>query len=355
MNSRWIISITVFYISVLPAFLLFESNDIILSVYCSLGLLGFYLRFHGKISTVVVGSMIFITAFFFPWTIPAFPIVIFGLSGSISLLWLLILLVPLIFYKSLKLFLLILTSMVLAYILKQIFFQVLDKETKYRHMFDSFTQKTMDMEIENLTILENREYEVKNAVLSERNRIARDIHDNLGHLLTRCILQLGALTLSVKDENLKSNLNSISNTMNLAMNEVRYSIHNIHSSSVNIDHEIKNLIQNFNFCSIVYNNSISNSNLTENLVMTIVFIVKEALTNVAKHSDATEVKLRFFQISDALHFVIADNGDIDQSWEYSEGLGLKSMKKRIEDLGGSIHISSEKGFRIFIKISTENE
>ena len=108
-------------------------------------------------------------------------------------------------------------------------------------MFDSFTQKTMDMEIENLTILENREYEVKNAVLSERNRIARDIHDNLGHLLTRCILQLGALTLSVKDENLKSNLNSISNTMNLAMNEVRYSIYNIHSSSVNIDHEIKNL------------------------------------------------------------------------------------------------------------------
>ena len=354
MNSRWIISITMFYISVLPAFLLFESNDSILSAYCVLGLLGFYLRFRKKTSTIAIGIIIFILSFFLPWVIPGFPIIIFGLSGSLPAPWMLVSLVPIIFHRSLKLFLLIFTSMILAYILRQIFFQVIDKETKYRLMFDSFTQKTMNMEIENRTILENKEYELQNAVLSERNRIARDIHDNLGHLLTRCILQLGALTLSLKDEHLKSNLNSISNTMNLAMNEVRYSIHNIHSSSINIDSEIKSLIQNFNFCPVVYSNSID-SILTENLAVAIIFIVKESLTNIAKHSDATEVNLRFFQISDTFHFVIADNGTMNKSWEYSEGLGLKSMKKRIEDLGGSIHINNEKGFRIFIKISKENK
>lgn len=46
----------------------------------------------------------------------------------------------------------------------------------------------------------NQDYEIYLATLKERNRIAREIHDNVGHMLTRSILQLGALSVINKDE-----------------------------------------------------------------------------------------------------------------------------------------------------------
>ena len=57
-----------------------------------------------------------------------------------------------------------------------------------------------------------QDYEINLATLNERNRIARDIHDNVGHLLTRSILQIGALLTIYKDNTIKEGLNSIKDT-----------------------------------------------------------------------------------------------------------------------------------------------
>ena len=64
---------------------------------------------------------------------------------------------------------------------------------------------------------------IENAILSERNRISRDIHDGLGHLTSRAILQLGAMMVVEKDPVKKDALNEIKNTLSEGMTEVRWS------------------------------------------------------------------------------------------------------------------------------------
>ena len=59
----------------------------------------------------------------------------------------------------------------------------------------------------------NQDYEIYLATLKERNRIAREIHDNVGHMLTRSILQLGALSVINKDETVGEAINDLSGTL----------------------------------------------------------------------------------------------------------------------------------------------
>ena len=85
------------------------------------------------------------------------------------------------------------------------------------------------------------------ATLKERNRIARDIHDNVGHLLSRSILQIGAAIIINKNEELNLNLNLIKDTLNEAMNSIRNSVHDLHDDSIDLQIEIQKLINNFSF------------------------------------------------------------------------------------------------------------
>ena len=66
------------------------------------------------------------------------------------------------------------------------------------------------------------------ATLKERNRIAREIHDNVGHMLSRAILQMGALSTVYEEEPLHGQLLKVNDTLNLAMNNIRESVHDLH-------------------------------------------------------------------------------------------------------------------------------
>ena len=72
------------------------------------------------------------------------------------------------------------------------------------------------------------------ATLKERNRIAREIHDNVGHMLSRAILQMGALSTVYEEEPLHGQLLKVNDTLNLAMNNIRESVHDLHDDSVDL-------------------------------------------------------------------------------------------------------------------------
>ena len=76
----------------------------------------------------------------------------------------------------------------------------------------------------NKAMQRNQDYEIYLATLKERNRIAREIHDNVGHMLTRSILQLGALSVINKDETVGEAINDLSGTLNTAMTSIRSSV-----------------------------------------------------------------------------------------------------------------------------------
>ena len=83
-------------------------------------------------------------------------------------------------------------------------------------------------------LLRNQDNMVLTATLSERNRIAREIHDNVGHMLTRSILQTGAIKVINKDERLTKPLEQLQSTLDTAMDSMRNSVHDLHDESVNL-------------------------------------------------------------------------------------------------------------------------
>ena len=85
-----------------------------------------------------------------------------------------------------------------------------------------------------------------------------------------------------------------------------------------------------------------------NFKYSLLYIIKEALTNVAKHSNANLVNITLVEMKNATYLKISDNGSGALNKE--SGMGLFSIKKRIEELGGRLEISTVDGFRIFATI-----
>jgi signal transduction histidine kinase len=186
------------------------------------------------------------------------------------------------------------------------------------------------------------------ATLNERNRIARDIHDNVGHMLSRSILQVGALLAVNGDENTKTGLNSIKETLSEAMDSIRNSVHNLHEESIDLNMELQKIIDNFTFCPVNFEYSIENA-IDRNIKYSFISIIKEALANVIKHSNATLISITIREHPAIYQLIVKDNGNKPTS-KIGNGIGLKNIEDRVTSLNGNVNISSSSGFKIFISI-----
>lgn len=217
---------------------------------------------------------------------------------------------------------------------------------------DSSTELTLVLKEKNKTLLEKQDSEVYLATLKERNRIAREIHDNVGHMLTRSILQIGALTTLNKEGALHDQLVSVNDTLNSAMTSIRESVHDLHNDSIDLKQavlEAAKPMQDAYQIQIDYDMS---AVVPRKIKFCFINTVKEALSNIVKHSNAQKIFIilrehpAFFQLS------IEDDGTIFPS-ELVEGLGLLNMKDRVETLQGTFRVQTNKGFKIFITIKKD--
>ena len=103
-------------------------------------------------------------------------------------------------------------------------------------------QNRMLME-QNRNLMELSDYEIHLATLKERNRIAREIHDNVGHMLTRSILMTGALLTLEKEGAAHSGLMDLKDTLNQAMDSIRKSVHNLHEESLDLKKAVYEIVE----------------------------------------------------------------------------------------------------------------
>ena len=217
------------------------------------------------------------------------------------------------------------------------------------HMRDNSTELNLALREKNKSLREKQDYEIYLATLRERNRIAREIHDNVGHLLSRSILQVGALGTIYKEEPLHEQLTGINETLNQAMNSIRESVHDLHDDSVDLRQAVyeatKPMKERYDI-RIEYDMSKA---VPHNVKYCFIATVKEAMSNVMKHSDADKIEIVLREHPAFYQLFIGDNGT--RKNEYSEdGIGLYNMRERVEALNGTIHINNENGFQIFISI-----
>ena len=192
--------------------------------------------------------------------------------------------------------------------------------------------------------------EIYVATLRERNRIAREIHDNVGHVLSRTILLTGAARTVNKDQNLDNLLKGLDESLNSAMDSIRSSVHDLHDDAVNLQETIENIIWDFKGIDVELEYDMSKI-IPRDIKYCFISITKESLSNAAKYSGATQVRITMREHPAMYQLCIEDNGKGCPDYaENSPGMGLKNMQERVEALGGTLRIDGDDGFRIFISV-----
>lgn len=229
----------------------------------------------------------------------------------------------------------------------------LEKERlKYMFMQDDSKEKLYSINKKYKELLERQDYQMNVATLTERNRIARDIHDSVGHILSRSILQVGAMITVSKDETQKQQLTLLKDSLSQGMDSIRSSLHNLYDTSISLSTEMQKVVDNFSYCKLKYICEIDH-NPDKKIIYNFVAIAKEALTNIQKHSKATSAKLSLRELPAFYVLSIEDNGIglSDQSQE--KGIGLSSVRQRADDIGGVLNIVSNNGLKIYLSVSKE--
>ncbi len=215
---------------------------------------------------------------------------------------------------------------------------------------DSSEETAMLLQDKNRRLLSEQDNEINLATMKERNRIAREIHDNVGHMLTRSILQVGALSVINKDETVGEGLSGLKETLNSAMTNIRNSVHDLHDDSINlkstIDDALKEISENYKVDK-TYDFS---ETMPKNIKLCFIGITKECISNVVKHSNGDRVTLIIREHPALWHFTFADNGKCDGNIRES-GIGISNIRERTESTGGIVNFSStEKGFSFVVSI-----
>ena len=231
-----------------------------------------------------------------------------------------------------------------------------------RQSRDDSEEHALLLSEKNKALLEKQDYEIYAATLRERNRIAREIHDNVGHVLSRSILMTAACKTINKNEALDPLLGNLEESLNGAMNSIRSSVHDLHDDAVNLEDAIKGLVKDFTFCPVTLTYDMSRQ-VPREVKYSLISITKEGLSNVMRHSNADSVNILLREHPALYQLCIEDNGtlgskisdiqtdaDSNKMETVSGGMGLSNIRDRVKALGGTVQITQEKGFRIFVTI-----
>ena len=225
----------------------------------------------------------------------------------------------------------------------------LRKDVLYKELLDTHRQlKQYTDEIKRLSVIE------------ERNRIARDIHDTIGHNMTALIMQLQMAEHLYKEETERAEelLANAVMTAKDSLSGIREVFETLRGEGAGYDSDdaIRLLVTEFSGKTGVEihltitdekGEDDSNTRLEKRnsaAGMTLYRIVQEALTNAVRHGKATEVSIIIEYFQKEIRFHILDNGI--GVVECKEGCGLKGIRERVESFGGTVTIETGQGFSV---------
>ncbi|MCP1109271.1 sensor histidine kinase [Ohessyouella blattaphilus] len=226
--------------------------------------------------------------------------------------------------------------------------QMQDLQERYYKERDEGRERELLLEQKNQALSTGQDAEIVMATLTERNRIAREIHDNVGHLLSRGILMTQALKVSEKDSQQTEALEALGETLTEAMNSVRSSVHDLHEDFLDLDIAVRELVKDFTFCPVTLEIG-NHGHIPRDVKYGFLTSIKEGLNNIIRHSKATEARIIIQEHPGLYQLIISDNGPVINDDE-EKGIGLLNMEERVRNLKGTLRILRAEGFQIQIAI-----
>lgn len=221
------------------------------------------------------------------------------------------------------------------------------------------------LQMANRKLEEYAQEQVRMTETRERNRLAREIHDTLGHSLTGIITGIEAciMLMDIAPEATKEQLRAIAEVARNGITDVRHSVNALRPDALetlSLESAIRKLVEESEKSTgvkidLVFPENLQNLDQDEEDVL--YRIVQESITNAIRHGKATHIDVRMERVDNDLRIRIADNGkgcDNIQS-----GFGLHHMQERIDMLKGTLSYSGKDGFVIEavvpIRVEAEEE
>jgi two-component system sensor histidine kinase DesK len=185
------------------------------------------------------------------------------------------------------------------------------------------------------------------AKLAERERIARDLHDVLGHTLSVIVLksELAGKVFEQDAVRARQEIGEVEQIARTALSEVRQAIRGYRSAGLAAEIERARAALDAAGVSLESLPAIPTLRPGEESVVSL--LVREAVTNIIRHASASSARIEFQQGSEKTILTIEDNG---RGGIGQEGNGLRGMRERVAALRGRIDIDCNSGTRLLIEI-----
>jgi signal transduction histidine kinase len=193
----------------------------------------------------------------------------------------------------------------------------------------------------------------------ERERIAKDLHDSLGGLISTIKLQFDQVINKNENISHQKEYKKAYQLLDDAVNEVRTISRNLQPSALNelgLVRAIKDLINRFegdNVPEIDFQNYNIPEKMDKIVALSVYRIIQELLINSIKHAHASEILIQINSEDDELVIQYEDDGiGFDKNAIKSEGMGLGNIQSRVKYMGGQIHMDSSpgRGLSVFISV-----
>ena len=229
---------------------------------------------------------------------------------------------------------------------------------------DDLHEKILALQDLNARLLEAQDYETRAAALSERTRIARDIHDGVGHLLTRLVLQAKALQVTHRDEPaVVADLAELDSSLGEALDSMRRSVHALSDEGEDLATSLNLLGSRCGIGHVEVDCPLEEAPPPA-VTRCLVAVVREALTNAARHGRASSARVRVSDYPAFWRVAVDNDGAVPERGQWPgggapssilpngapAGLGLRSMSERLEALGGTVRLAPRPRFTVIATI-----
>jgi Signal transduction histidine kinase len=184
------------------------------------------------------------------------------------------------------------------------------------------------------------------AVLGERARIARDIHDAVGHSLTSLVVQIQAMRYMIEQDpgQAKKSLEGMLSVARQGLHDIRISVHALaDDQSISGLASMKALLSQMQASasiSYTFYSELEDEEIPVYVSVTLFKALQEAITNIIRHSKADQVDVSLRRSQGHIIMRIRDNGTMEMMQTINEGYGIKAMRARLAEKGGSLHYSA---------------
>ena len=223
-------------------------------------------------------------------------------------------------------------------------------------LYEKLSKANEDLQAANEQLKEYSKITEKMGETRERNRLAREIHDTLGHTLTGILAGLDACltTIDIAPQETKKQLEMIAEVTRQGIKDVRRSVNKLRPDALerlNLESAIRKMILDIESMSnthVTFESKVANLKFDTDEEDTIYRVIQESLTNAIRHGKATRIWVYIESDNGEIVLTIKDNGVGCK--DMKKGFGTRHIVERIQMLKGSVEFDGSDGFTVIARI-----